>query len=116
RLVGAEADGAKLAASEVALAGNVARAPALQDLAGFRGSTTAPGAAEDFASAFPRLVLVIGSQRVRALAALSRLGGMVCPGLHSIFAGFTVDLVESNSQRSGIGFEVTKLHQQYRMI
>jgi acyl dehydratase len=116
RLVRAEADGANLAAPEVARADNVARAPALQDLAGFRGSTTAPGAAEDFASAFPRLAGVVGSQRVSALAALSRLVGMVCPGLHSIFAGFTVDLVESNSQRPGLGFGVSKINQRFRLI
>jgi acyl dehydratase/NADP-dependent 3-hydroxy acid dehydrogenase YdfG len=115
RQIGAEAGGADFA-SEVLLAGNVPRAPALQDLASLRGWSTAAGGAEDFAAAFPRLARVIGTQRVSALAALSRLVGMVCPGLHSIFAGFSVDLVESNSQRPEVGFDVSKINQQFRLI
>jgi acyl dehydratase/NADP-dependent 3-hydroxy acid dehydrogenase YdfG len=108
--------GAELAALDVAFTDNVPRAPPMQDLVGLRGWTTAAGAAEDFASTFPRLARVIGTQRVIALAALSRLVGMICPGLHSIFAAFTADLVESNSQRSGVGFDVSKIHQQFRLI
>jgi len=112
----AAADDPGLAAPETVIAGGVPREPALEELAGFRGWTTAPGAPVTFESAFPALVRVVGRERVAALAALSRLVGMVCPGLHSIFAGLTVDLVESQSQRPGIGFEVTKVHQQARMI
>ena len=74
------------------------------------------GVAEGFESAFPRLARVIGAQRVGALAALSRLVGMVCPGLHSIFAAFTVALVESNSQRPSVGFDVNKINQKFRLI
>jgi len=116
RQVRLEADSAEFATPEVAVAGNVARAPALQELAGLRGWTTAPGAAADFEAAFPRLARAIGTQRVSALAALSRLVGMVCPGQHSIFASFAVDLVESNSRRPGIGFDVNKINQKFRLI
>jgi acyl dehydratase/NADP-dependent 3-hydroxy acid dehydrogenase YdfG len=116
RPVVAEADTAELAAPETEVAGKEPLAPALQNLAGLRGWVTAPGTAAEFEAAFPALVRVIGTRRVAALGALSRLVGMVCPGPHSIFAGFTADLVESRSQRPGVGFEVTKLHQQYRMI
>jgi acyl dehydratase/NADP-dependent 3-hydroxy acid dehydrogenase YdfG len=116
RQVGTRVDDADLAAPEVVIAGNVPRAPALQDLVGLRGWTTAPGAAENFESAFLQLARVIGAQRVIALAALSRLVGMVCPGRHSIFAAFTADLVESNSQRLGVGFDVSKINQQFRLI
>jgi acyl dehydratase/NADP-dependent 3-hydroxy acid dehydrogenase YdfG len=116
RQVSAEADTAEFAASAVTSASTAPRALALQDLAGLHGWTTAPGAAEDFESAFPLLTRAIGTQRVSALAALSRLVGMVCPGLHSIFAGVTVDLVHSTSQRAGVGFDVTRINQQFRMI
>jgi acyl dehydratase len=110
------ADSPGLAEPEVAIADGIPREPALQDLTGLRGWTTAAGAPAEFESACPALVRVVGNERVATLAALSRLVGMVCPGLHSIFAGLTIDLVESQSQRSGIGFEVTKLHQQSRMV
>jgi acyl dehydratase/NADP-dependent 3-hydroxy acid dehydrogenase YdfG len=116
RQVRAEFDSAEFAAPEVAVAGNAPRVPALQDLAGLRGWTTAPGAVEQFESRFPRLARAIGTQRVIALAALSRLVGMVCPGLHSMFAAFAVDLVEANTQRAGVGFGVSKINQQFRLI
>jgi len=99
-----------------AIADGVPREPALQDLDGLRGWVTAAGVPAEFESAFPALARIVGGDRVAALAALSRLVGTVCPGLHSIFAALTVELVESQAQRSGIGFEVTKLHQQSRMI
>jgi acyl dehydratase len=116
RQVQAEFDSAAFAAPEVAIAGNAPRAPALQDLAGLRGWTTTPGEAGEFEAAFPHLARVIGSWRVVALAGLSRLVGMVCPGLHSIFAAFAVDLVEANTQRVGIGFGVSRINQQFRLI
>jgi acyl dehydratase len=116
RPVRAGADDADLAAPEVPIAGNVPRAPTLQDLAGLHSWTTAPGAAKNFESAFPQLTCAIGTQRVSALAALSRLVGMVCPGLHSIFAAVTVDLVESDAHRSGVGFNVRNINQQFRTI
>jgi acyl dehydratase/NAD(P)-dependent dehydrogenase (short-subunit alcohol dehydrogenase family) len=116
RQVRAEADSAELAALDAALAGRIPRAPALEDLAGLRGRIAVPGAAEDFESVFPQLARVIGTKRVGALAALSRLVGMVCPGLHSIFAGLSVNLVESQSRHSGTVFEVTKVNQRFRMI
>jgi acyl dehydratase len=110
-----EASGADLS-PEAVVAGNVPRAPALQDVTGLRGWIAASGTAEDFESAFPLLARVIGAQRIGALAGLSRLVGMVCPGLHSIFAAFTVDLVESHSQRSSIDFGVNKINQKFRLI
>ena len=110
------AQGPGVTAPEKAVANESPRAPALEDLAGHCGWVTAAAAPAEFAAAFPALVRAIGKDRVCALAALSRLVGMVCPGLHSIFAGLTVDLVEPQAERSGICFEVTKLHHQSRMV
>lgn len=44
------------------------------------------------AKMFPDASHWIGSQTVQALAALSRIVGMECPGLHSIFLGFSINL------------------------
>jgi len=115
RRIVAEAVGAAYA-TPATEAGEVPLAPSLPDVAGWRGWVTVPGTAAQFEAAFPALVRVIGARRAAGLATLSRLVGMVCPGLHSIFAGFDAALVEPVSQRIGVSFEVTKLHQQYRMI
>lgn len=53
---------------------------------------------------FPRLCDWIGADRVQALAQLSAVVGMACPGLHSIFSGFAVHLVEAPGGRPGLGF------------
>lgn len=45
------------------------------------------------AEMFPNASNWIGSRTVQALAALSRIVGMECPGLHSIFLGFSINLI-----------------------
>jgi hypothetical protein len=65
---------------------------------------------------FPHASSAIGAGRVAGLALLSRLVGMVCPGLHSIFAGFTVDFVEKADARDGVGFSVAGTDARFRMI
>jgi acyl dehydratase/NAD(P)-dependent dehydrogenase (short-subunit alcohol dehydrogenase family) len=65
---------------------------------------------------FPHASSVIGARRVAAMALLSRLVGMICPGLHSIFAAFAVSLVESEHPRDGVGFSVTGTDERFRMI
>ena len=42
------------------------------------------------ANFFPAAAAAIDARRVAGLACMSRLVGMVCPGLHSIFSGFTL--------------------------
>ena len=105
-----------LTAPETALAGKNPRTPALQGLAGLRGWTTAAATPAEFEPEFPALVRVVGGERVAALAALSRLVGMECPGLHSIFAGLSVGLAEPRAEHSSICFEVANVHQQFRTI
>ncbi len=90
--------------------------PALSAVAGLSGWTSAAGAAAEFDRAFPSLAAAIGVQRVGALAALSRLVGMYCPGLYSMLAGLTADLVEPGTQRAGIGFKVAAVNDRFRTI
>jgi NAD(P)-dependent dehydrogenase (short-subunit alcohol dehydrogenase family) len=44
--------------------------------------------------AFPVLCRALSSQRVATMVALSRLVGMICPGLHSLLKSYSLDLVE----------------------
>jgi len=58
----------------------------------------------------------IGAQRVTAIALLSPLVGMVCPGLHSLFAAFSIELLEDSNNRQGIGFRVSEIDERFRMV
>jgi hypothetical protein len=58
----------------------------------------------------------IGAQRITAIALLSPLVGMVCPGLHSLFAAFSIELLEDSNDRHGIGFRVSETDERFRMV
>jgi NAD(P)-dependent dehydrogenase (short-subunit alcohol dehydrogenase family) len=65
---------------------------------------------------FPHAAAVIGSGRVAAIALLSRLVGMICPGLHSIFAAFAIDLIETPRHHDGFWFRVSGTDERFRMV
>jgi len=68
------------------------------------------------ANFFPELAAAIGPRRVAGLACMSRLVGMVCPGLHSIFSGFNVNTVDLSAQPDAICFQVTGVDERVRFI
>jgi NAD(P)-dependent dehydrogenase (short-subunit alcohol dehydrogenase family) len=118
-------DGERQASSDAALFGEqgiptddkTPRTPALSELSSACGWVQAlPNDVDELARLFPSAAGAISVSRMAALAALSRLVGMVCPGLHSLFAGLTVDLVEMPRQGGGIGFKVTTVNDRYRVI
>ena len=58
--------------------------------------------------AFPAATAALGAPTIAALAALSRLVGMECPGLHSLFAGFDVD-VGAPSEGNALSWQVQRV-------
>lgn len=64
---------------------------------------------------FPDAALWIGKSRTEGLTALSKLVGMECPGLHSIFVGFTVNLV-ADSPAGGLEYSVLSTDDRFRRI
>lgn len=56
--------------------------------------------------AFPDVARRLGDGRLAALLGLSRIVGMECPGLHSVFAGFDVNCTPSTA--GGLGFTVVR--------
>jgi hypothetical protein len=72
-----------------------------------------PDAAEQL---FPALSALIGVSRVSALACMSRLVGMVCPGLHSTFFSLSLDAVEDPLSQPGLRFQVAGVHHQFRLV
>ena len=80
------------------------------------GVLTAPVPAAAFASAFPHAAAALPARTLSGLAQTSRLVGMVCPGLHSIYAGLALDLTEPGSGAEGIAFHVTKVDERFRLV
>jgi acyl dehydratase/NAD(P)-dependent dehydrogenase (short-subunit alcohol dehydrogenase family) len=68
------------------------------------------------ANLFPAAAAAIDARRVAGLACLSRLVGMVCPGLHSIFSGFTLRTAALATQPNAMFFQVTSLDERFRLI
>jgi acyl dehydratase len=64
---------------------------------------------------FPNAARWIGARRVDGLATLSTLVGMECPGLHSIFIGFAVNLVADDS-KDGIDYSVLSTDDRFQRI
>lgn len=72
---------------------------------------------EAAAASFPALSAVIGPQRVCALACMSRLVGMVCPGMHSTFFSLAVRATQTPpGAQNAIRYAVTSVHQQFRLV
>jgi hypothetical protein len=68
------------------------------------------------ARSFPGLSAVIGARRVSGLACISRLVGMVCPGLHSILAGFTVEAINEVDRIDAIRFKATSVDERFQLV
>jgi NAD(P)-dependent dehydrogenase (short-subunit alcohol dehydrogenase family) len=65
---------------------------------------------------FPALSGLVGPQRVSALACMSRLVGMVCPGMHSTFFGLTIQMTEPCTATNAIHYRVASVHDQFRLV
>jgi acyl dehydratase len=65
---------------------------------------------------FPYASSAIGSCRLAAIASLSTLVGMICPGLHSLFGGFVVELVDDLRNQDCIKFHVSATDERFRMV
>ena len=85
-----------------------AREVAFATMAGMRGRVGFAVAADEAARLFPAAAGMLGARRVVGLGCLTRLVGMVCPGLHSIFGGVDLRLVEDRGGDE-VGFAVVKL-------
>jgi hypothetical protein len=66
-----------------------------------------------FDGMFLHVLRRLGPRRLSALARLSALVGMVCPGLHSIFGDFNVQFVRGNEDHD-LSFRVTDVDDRFR--
>lgn len=71
---------------------------------------------DELAQAFPSAVRILGSLEMSGLACSTRLVGMECPGLHSIFAGFNVQFSDDLSRTPGLNFAVSTVNKHFRYV
>jgi NAD(P)-dependent dehydrogenase (short-subunit alcohol dehydrogenase family) len=88
-------------------------ARSISDLAGLSGTVTLQERATELVSAYPFLSAAIGPAAIIGLASLSRLVGMECPGLHSMFSAFDV---EFTSDSSPLTYRVTKADSRFNHV
>jgi hypothetical protein len=90
---------------------------ALEDMTACTGrvNTATPVAA--IAAAFPHAARLLEPTRVAGLGGLTRLVGMVCPGLHSIFNGIALKTCAiGNENDATIGYRVSRLDPRFRRV
>jgi hypothetical protein len=89
--------------------------PTVHQIRAATGSVTLCDA-QDFGSAFPGLRDCIADQNLTALARISFLVGMVCPGLHSILAAVALDFVPAGAETGGMAFRTSSLDERFGLV
>lgn len=70
----------------------------------------------DFATAFPRAAAGLGARHLAAMAGLSYIVGMVCPGLHSVFSSLDVAWSDRADAEADLRFSVAKYDPRFRLF
>lgn len=86
-----------------------------EQMADQRGAVAAGVGEDEIRHLFPALHRAIGPSAVRALMATSRIVGMICPGLHSLYAGLDVSRDGASDARA-LGYAVRKVDARFRSV
>ncbi len=89
---------------------------AFEQMEGMSGRLAFAGTPDAVAAMFPAASGWLGPRRVAALAASTLLVGMVCPGLHSIYGGLTVDACDEPGPENRLGFRVAAADPRFRLV
>jgi acyl dehydratase len=102
--------------NEILTEGDLPNEPSFEELSGLSGRLV-PASYDELHRIFPNVSKAITPQRLSGLAQLSKLVGMISPGLHSIFAGFRVDFVEGTAIiEPYMKFTVTCTDPRFRLV
>ncbi len=85
-------------------------------LSGYAGRLPFASSPKRLADLFPALAAWVTPSRVAALAASTNLVGMVCPGLHSIYGGLTVEANAVDHADDALDFRVVATDPRFRLI
>ena len=83
-------------------------------MAGMSGRLAFASPPDAIAAMFPAASGWLGQRRVAALGATTLLVGMVCPGLHSIYAGLTAETCDEPVPEDRLSFRVTATEPRFR--
>ena len=89
---------------------------AFEKMEGMSGRLASAGAPHVVGAMFPAASGWLGPRRVAALAASTLLVGMVCPGLHSIYGGLTVDACDEPGPENRLDFRVAAADRRFRLV
>ena len=87
----------------------------IEDVDGLQGKLALYRPAQDLAAAYPVLLKRLGKGGVSALLASSRLVGIECPGLHSIFGGLDVTFSDTGGAAS-LDYKVVRADRRFSMV
>jgi acyl dehydratase len=85
------------------------------ELAGQAGAVPLPSA-EACAGTFPALASAVGATTLAGLVATSRIVGMECPGLHSLYSGLTLDLTNPGDASGGLRYAVVRYDPRFHAV
>lgn len=85
-------------------------------MAAMSGRLAFASSPDAIAAMFPAAAAWLGSRRVAALGATTLLVGMVCPGLHSIYAGLTAEACDEPVPEDRLGFRIAATEPRFRSV
>jgi hypothetical protein len=89
----------------------------LEQIGGREGGVKLASSGTAVETAFPNAARLLGKSRVSGLGSLTRLVGMACPGLHSIFNSLSLKAcLPSGEDSAGIRYRVDRVDQRFRRI
>jgi NAD(P)-dependent dehydrogenase (short-subunit alcohol dehydrogenase family) len=88
----------------------------IEDLVHLSGCMNIAGPSGQVEKHFPHAVSAIGRERIAAIALISTVVGMVCPGRHSLFAAFTVALIDTPRASRVLSFRVSETDDRFRIV
>lgn len=71
---------------------------------------------EEVAIFFPHLSAILQPQRVASLIAISRLVGMICPGLYSIISALNISIETDTEMDGTLRYSVKSTVERYRIV
>ncbi len=85
-----------------------------EELSGKTGKINLDTSLEDMVRFFPNAVKLLGAQGLASILALTRLVGMECPGLNSIFSSFDIEF--TGKMGNQLTWEVTKSNPRMSLV
>jgi acyl dehydratase len=88
--------------------------PAFEEFFGQTGAAAITGT--ELETLFPALAGAIGTDGIKALLATSQIVGMLCPGLHSLYAGLSINFNLPTDRNQALTYAVGKVDTRFRSL